>query len=200
MSNSGIALYGAHIAFWASFGLARLLIRYSARRLPEQTRPPIALREETAPFSIAMLAIHAFAFAVMYFGVGNALHSNRVPSWFPGQHLVGGGLIALGIVLVWWALAFLRSWRIRAKLAPGHQLTTDGPFGFLRHPIYMGLNLLALGTAFWVPTATVWTAFILVVIGSDLRARAEEAILARAFGAAYVDYRARTKRFLPGVY
>ena len=200
MSNSDIVLYGAHIAFWASFGLARLRIRYSTRPLPEQARPPIAQREETAPFSLAMLAIHTFAFAVMYFGVADAMHSNRAPSWFPGQRVVGGGLIGLGMVLVWWALAFLRSWRIRAKLAPGHQLTTDGPFRFLRHPIYMGLNLLALGTAFWVPTATVWAAFILVVIGSDLRARAEEAILARAFGAAYVDYCAGTKRFLPGVY
>jgi protein-S-isoprenylcysteine O-methyltransferase Ste14 len=123
-----------------------------------------------------------------------------VPSWFVGQRVVGAGLIGLAIVLVAWALTFLRSWRIRAKLEPGHQLTTDGPFRFLRHPIYMALNLLALGTALWVPTVTVWTAFILVVIGSTLRARAEEAILVRAFGAAYTDYGARTRRFIPGLY
>ncbi len=49
-----------------------------------------------------------------------------------------------------WALDYFRSWRFRAKLDEGHQLATGGPFRLLRHPIYMGLNLLALGSAFWV--------------------------------------------------
>ena len=137
---------------------------------------------------------------VLYLGIARAIRSNHVPSWFAGQRVVAGVLIGLGIVLVSWALAFLRSWRLRAKIAPGHHLTTNGPFRFLRHPIYAALNLPALGSAFWVPTAAVWAAFILVVIGSDLRARAEEGVLARAFGSAYADYCARTKRFIPGVY
>ena len=199
MSNADILLYGAHIAFWASFGLTRILVRFP--ELPSaETGPPVAQREHTARFSLAKLAVHAIAFMVLYFGIAHAIRSNRVPSWFAGQRIVAGVLIGLGIVLVSWALAFLRSWRLRAKIAPGHQLTTNGPFRFLRHPIYMALNLLALGSAFWVPTATVWAAFILVVIGSDLRARAEEAVLARAFGSAYADYAGRTKRFIPGVY
>jgi protein-S-isoprenylcysteine O-methyltransferase Ste14 len=199
MFNADILLYGAHIVFWGSFGITRMLVRFPAPS-QEESGSPIAQREHTARFSLAMLAIHTVAFATLYFGIADAIRSNRVPSWFAGQRVVSGVLIGLGIMLVSWALAFLRSWRLRAKIAPGHQLTTDGPFRFLRHPIYMALNLLALGTAFWVPTATVWAAFVLVVIGSDVRARAEEAVLARAFGAAYTDYSARTKRFIPGVY
>lgn len=197
MSNSDILLYGEHIAFWASFGLTRIFVRFPELP-PEET--PIAEREHTARFSLAMLAIHTAAFIMLYLGIAEAIRSNRAPSWFAGQRIVSGVLIGLGIVLVSWALAFLRSWRLRAKVAPGHQLTTDGPFRFLRHPIYLALNLLALGSAFWEPTATVWAAFVLVVIGSDLRARAEEAVLARAFGAAYTDYCARTRRFIPGVH
>lgn len=200
MPNSDALLYAAHMAFWASFGLTRLLVRFPAPPYPGGASPPVAQREHTAPFSLAMLAIHTLAFVVMYLGVSHAFRSNHVPSWFAGQRVVSGALIGVAIALVSWALAFLRSWRLRAKLEPGHQLTTDGPFRFLRHPIYTALNLLALGTAFWVPTPTVWAAFILVVVGSDVRARAEEAILARAFGAAYTDYCGRTKRFIPGVY
>jgi len=199
MSNGDILLYGAHIAFWASFGLTRILVHFPELP-PTDTGPPIAESEHTARFSLAMLVVHGVAFMVLYFGIAHAIRSNRVPSWFAGQRIVAGVLIGVGIVLVSWALAFLRSWRLRAKIAAGHQLTTNGPFRFLRHPIYMALNLLALGSAFWVPTATVWAAFMLVVIGSDLRARAEEGVLARAFGNAYVDYCARTKRFIPGVY
>jgi protein-S-isoprenylcysteine O-methyltransferase Ste14 len=64
----------------------------------------------------------------------------------------------------------------------------------------MGLNLLALGSAIWVPTAIVWIAFLLMVLGSDLRARAEETLLLRVFGASYREYCARTGRFVPGIY
>ena len=70
----------------------------------------------------------------------------------------------------------------------------------VRHPIYMGLNLLALGTAVWAPTAIVWVGFLLMVVGSDLRARAEEALLTKAFGPSYREYMTRTRRFVPGIY
>ena len=64
----------------------------------------------------------------------------------------------------------------------------------------MGLNLLALGTAVWIPTPILWVSLLLMIVGSDLRARAEENLLARVFGDAYRDYREHTSRFVPGVY
>jgi protein-S-isoprenylcysteine O-methyltransferase Ste14 len=39
-----------------------------------------------------------------------------------------------------------------------------------------------------------------MVLGSDLRGRAEEKLLARAFGDSYSSYRARTRRFVPNIY
>ena len=70
----------------------------------------------------------------------------------------------------------------------------------LLHPIFLGLNLLALGTAIWAPTVLTWAGFALVVLGSDLRARSEEALLLGVFGPVYADYCRRTKRFVPGLY
>jgi hypothetical protein len=80
------------------------------------------------------------------------------------------------------ALVFFRSWRFHAKLDEGHQLATGGPFRLVRHPIYAGLNLLALGSAIWAPSPIIWAGFALIAIGSDLRARSEEKLLERAFG------------------
>ncbi len=108
-------------------------------------------------------------------------------------------MLSSGVLGVW-ALVSFRSWRVLAKIERGHQLATQGPFRTLRHPIYMAMNLLALGTALWVPTIIVWAAFVLMTIGSDIRARAEETLLERAFGASYRQYRLRTWRFVPGVY
>jgi len=144
--------------------------------------------------------VHFLSFGLLYFGLAQAVIPNRVPEWFPGQRIVGAFLIASGTALAIWALVYFRSWRIRAKLDQGHQLATGGPFRLIRHPIYMAMNLFALGTAVWVPTAFEWVAFALMVLGSDLRARAEEKLLETSFGEPYRSYRARTRRFIPGIY
>lgn len=201
MAGLDFAIYTVHGAFWGTFGLTRIILRLRDRH--DHRAPDTALvsqQENTAPFSRALLAFHALAFGVMYFGIANAVIPGRVPIWFPGQRIVGSTVIAGGAALVATALVYFRSWRFRATLDKGHQLATGGPFRIVRHPIYMGLNLLALGSALWVPTASVWTAFVLMAIGSDLRARAEETLLVRAFGSSYREYCGRTRRFVPGIY
>lgn len=195
--NTDLLIYAAHAAFWTSFGLARRLSRDQA---PAAGQPPAAQETQTAPYSRAVLAVHFLAFGLMYWGVGVAVVPGQVPRWFPGQALAGTAVMAMGAALMCWAVSWFQSWRFRAKLDAGHRLATGGPFRFLRNPIYMGLNLLALGSALWVPTAPLWIAVVLMVAGSDLRARSEEVVLARAFGAPYAEYRRRTRRFIPGVY
>jgi protein-S-isoprenylcysteine O-methyltransferase Ste14 len=195
------AIYTVHWAFWGAFGLTRVILRSRDRNDSRAAdTAPTSQQETTAPFSRALLAFHALAFGVMYFGISIAVIPGRVPNWFPGQRVAGTLVIAGGAALMVWALVYFRSWRFRATLDKGHQLATGGPFRILRHPIYMGLNLLALGTALWVPTPIVWAAFVLMAIGSDLRARAEETVLKQAFGPSYREYCARTRRFVPGIY
>jgi protein-S-isoprenylcysteine O-methyltransferase Ste14 len=80
------------------------------------------------------------------------------------------------------------------------ELPAPGPFRFIRHPLYADLDLLALGTAIWIPTLIVWIGFALMLLAGDLRARAEESLLDRAFGQSYRDYRLGTRRFVPGIY
>ncbi len=199
MLNRDFLLYAAHGAVWTSFGVAGLFVKRQASTTTQSSPPPTE-REATAPYSRAVLAIHFLAFGVMYFGLGNTIIPNRVPFWFHGQRLAGAIIIAAGAALMWWARVWFASWRFRAKVDASHQLATGGPFRLVRHPIYLGLNLLALGSAIWDPTLPVWIGFGLMVIGSDLRGRTEERLLAAVFGPAYTDYRGRTKRFVPGVY
>lgn len=201
MPNYDFVIYGVHTAFWASFGVTRMVLQRREPASNAHVEPaPGADSEASAPYSRSLLVLHTVAFGVMYFGLGNAVIPNRVPPWFPGQRLVGFLVIAGGAALMGWALVWFRSWRFRAKVDRGHELATGGPFRLVRHPIYLGLNLLALGTAIWVPTTICWIGAGLMVLGSDLRARAEEKLLLGAFGAAYREYSARTSRFIPGVY
>jgi protein-S-isoprenylcysteine O-methyltransferase Ste14 len=140
------------------------------------------------------------AFAILYFGVGQAVFGSGVPRFVLGQRVLGAGVILAGGGLMYWARVSFASWRFRAELDARHQLATGGPFRFVRHPLYAGMDLLALGSAIWIPTVIVWIGFVLMVLGGDLRARAEEPLLERAFGDAYREYRRGTYRFLPGIY
>ena len=89
---------------------------------------------------------------------------------------------------------------LRRAARRGHELPTGGIFAWVRHPIYLSIDLLALGSAVWAPTWLTWLGFVCIAWGGDLRARGEERVLRRGFGAAYTDYCARTARFVPGVY
>jgi protein-S-isoprenylcysteine O-methyltransferase Ste14 len=197
MSHWDFAIYPVHGAFWAAFGITQHFVG-AGHVAP--VAAPTAGAPSTARFSRAVLAIHFVAFGVMYLGIGSAVFANRVPAWFHGQRVAGTLVIAVGAWLMCWSLLFFRSWRFRATLDTGHELATGGPYALVRHPIYAGLNLLALGSAVWIPTAITWVAVAVMVIGSDLRGRAEEAVLSTAFGDQYREYCARTKRFVPGVY
>jgi protein-S-isoprenylcysteine O-methyltransferase Ste14 len=196
-----LLIYAVHALYWGSFAGTVLVLRSLDRRsVRVESSVPMAKEQKSAPFSRVLLGFHMAAFALMYFGMANAVVPGRVPTWFVGQRWAGTVIILCGAGLLMWARLYFRSWRFRAELNVGHELATGGPFRFFRHPIYLGLNLLALGSAIWIPTALVWAAFGLMMIGSDLRARAEETLLTETFGASYRDYCGRTRRFIPGIY
>jgi len=202
MTKIDYAIYGVHTVFWWAFGITRLVLRWRKRNDAPVTEAPAGAdgKEQEAPHSRALLWFHSLAFAMMYFGIGQKVMTGRVPFWFPGQRIAGSVVIAIGAALASSSLVYFRSWRFRAAIDEDHELATAGPFRVIRHPIYMGLNLLALGSAIWVPTLWTWIAVALMALGSDLRARAEEKLLDVAFGRAYADYRSRTRRFVPFIY
>jgi len=98
--------------------------------------------------------------------------------------------------------------RSRAELGPawsfvpmadqGTGLITTGPYRLVRHPIYLGLALLAMGEALAFSS---WPAFLIVLCGIvptfAWRTRAEETLLGRTFGESYALYRKQTKMIIP---
>jgi len=98
-------------------------------------------------------------------------------------------LISAGVILA--ALG----WR-RVYLAQG-QLVTDGLYGVVRHPQYLGFTLVIIGFFIQWPTLlTLIMAPILLVMYTRL-ARWEEKELRATFGEAYEAYRDRVGGFIP---
>jgi protein-S-isoprenylcysteine O-methyltransferase Ste14 len=109
---------------------------------------------------------------------------------------LSGCLLALaGAALVRRSRAELGpAWSFVPKADQGTGLVTTGPYRFVRHPIYVGFALLAMGQALAFGS---WPALMIVLFGVVptfvWRARAEEELLSRSFGERYAVYRQRTR-------
>jgi protein-S-isoprenylcysteine O-methyltransferase Ste14 len=79
-------------------------------------------------------------------------------------------------------------------------LVTTGPYRLVRHPIYLGLSMLALGEALAFAS---WPAVLVLLAGIIptfvWRAAAEEKLLTGTFGARYACYREHTRMIIPYV-
>jgi protein-S-isoprenylcysteine O-methyltransferase Ste14 len=114
---------------------------------------------------------------------------------------LGVALYAAGGALRLWPVFVLgRRFSGLVAIQPGHRLVTDGIYGVIRHPSYLGLLVNALGwaLAFRSAVGVLLTALTVVILVG--RIRSEEALLRSQFGAEYDAYRTRTWRLIPGLY
>lgn len=113
---------------------------------------------------------------------------------------LSGCMLALtGAVLVLRSRAELGSaWSLLPRASRDAGLITTGPYRLVRHPIYLGLTVLAAGNALSFGS---WLAFLVVLSGVvptfAWRARVEELQLSRTFGERFAVYRQRTKMIIP---
>ncbi len=122
-----------------------------------------------------------------------------------GFHKTTSALIASmvlappSVVLAWTAAGHLgRQWRYAAALREDHELIQTGPYRWIRHPIYASMFGMMLATGLcWTWWPDLAGAVVFFVIGTEIRVRAEERLLASHFGDSYRDYRARTHAWIP---
>jgi protein-S-isoprenylcysteine O-methyltransferase Ste14 len=112
---------------------------------------------------------------------------------------LGGLAVIAGAALVVRSRAELGpAWSFVPKADQSTGLVTTGPYRLVRHPIYLGLAVLAMGEALafgsWPAVAIVLSSIVPTLAW---RARAEEKLLSRMFGERYAVYRERTRMIIP---
>lgn len=132
--------------------------------------------------------------------VGFAIdHLVPLPMLAPEDVLIpAAALIGLALVLGGWCvILFLRAKTGIPPHLPTTTIVTSGPYRFSRNPIYLALTLLSVGIAvgansFWmlgllIPTVVIMS---IAVIGP------EERYLEAKFGATYLDYKSKVRRWI----
>ena len=127
-----------------------------------------------------------------------APHPADLPAWlYPAAGTLAMASALFGIVA---GIHLGRQMRVQAVVTEDHKLITSGPYSIVRHPIYTCLLGLFFSAAlvFAHPMALL-VAGPIFLIGTEIRMRAEDKLLAAHFGPQFDEYRRRVSAYLPGV-
>jgi protein-S-isoprenylcysteine O-methyltransferase Ste14 len=171
-----------------------------------RNRPPRAQEAKRDRTSLIGLFLQAIA----YFSVGfYPLQQRQFSPVTFGSRALEWGLavltVAIALASVWLVNAAARrlgkQWALAARLVEGHTLIQDGPYRFVRNPIYTGMfgMLLATGLAAgrWIPLLV---AIVLFTAGTYIRIRSEERLLRQAFGSEFEEYARNVPALIPWIY
>jgi protein-S-isoprenylcysteine O-methyltransferase Ste14 len=126
------------------------------------------------------------------------------PDWAHGQatalQTIGGVLIVVGVIIGVLGIRALRRAMTGPLLAERtSHLVQDGMYGVMRHPIYAGQILIALGWSLLRSSVATLLLSLMYAVFLDLKGRREEAVMSEKFSG-YADYARRVRRFIPGAY
>jgi len=117
--------------------------------------------------------------------------------------IIGAIFFFCGVGLYLWGLGTMRSQfavsnLFGAELYKEHKLVTHGPFAIVRHPLYVGVILTAIGALLIFRTwgMVIFSPMSFVVIG---RAKQEEKLLEQEFGEEWKDYVSKVPKWVPKV-
>jgi len=186
------AVIGCWCVFVVAFGLRK--------RTP---RAREAKRDQTA---LTGMVLEGAGYFMVWF---QPLQRRQFAPVASGSQVVEWGLAVLAVAIaaasVWLVNAASRrlgkQWALAARLVEGHTLIQDGPYRFVRNPIYLGMfgMLLATGLVMtqWIPLLV---ASLLFITGTYIRIRSEERLLRQAFGSEFEEYARKVPALIPGIY
>jgi protein-S-isoprenylcysteine O-methyltransferase Ste14 len=180
---------GVELAFtaaWGAFGLCWLVAAFFTKRGSVPWSRELRIRAVILVLAILLVRLGAFR----DHGVAN-------DPWRGGIGLV---LLAVGLVFAIWARVNIgRNWGTPMTRKDQPELVTSGPYRLVRHPIYSGILLAAVGTA----VALTWWWLVPVALAGVYflySATVEERYLTQQFPDTYPAYQRSTKMLIPFIF
>ena len=106
-------------------------------------------------------------------------------------HILSFFLIGAGFLLISVA------WKVLYEAQEARSLASTGPYGYVRHPQYVGFILVMLGFLVQWPTILTLAMFPVLTVMYVKLARDEERAVRAQFGEAYDKYAAEVPAFIP---
>lgn len=194
MTIIALLVFAAVVICWIGFVLVFLV-----RKKPAQS---FATKRDTK--SITGIVLQGLSYAVVW-----AVHRPYFSPLVLGHKTleVVGGIITVAVAVgsVSFTMAAVKAlgkeWSLTARVIEGHKLATQGPYAWVRHPIYTGMLGMLLATGLAV---TYWQVLVIALVlffaGTIIRINSEEQLLRETFGPAFDEYADRVRAIVPGVF
>lgn len=128
---------------------------------------------------------------------------SRAWSVLRGEGFRYGGVVlyTIGLFVMNWAIILLgRHFSVQVTVQEDHQLVTDGPYRYVRHPRYLGILICFTGVALIFASVIALGLAALLLVVLHWRIHDEEALMAESLPKEWASYAAKTARLLPGIY
>ena len=170
---------------WAAFWLYWLVAAFSTKRGRVPWSRELGIRAVIAVVVLLLYRLGAFR--------------NRGVNRDAWRGAVGLVLLVAGLGFAVWARRHIgRNWGMPMTQKDTPELVTSGPYRLVRHPIFSGILVAAVGTAValslvWLIAAAIATTYFVY------SATVEERYLAKLFPDTYPGYKRSTKMLVPFV-
>lgn len=107
--------------------------------------------------------------------------------------------LVIGDGISWWgAFALGRNFRVDAAVGEAGTLVQSGPYRFIRHPIYLSMLFVLVGTGILIcPWYLLCLSVFVFLAGTAFRIGVEDRLLASQYGGAFIDYKNLVPALIP---
>jgi protein-S-isoprenylcysteine O-methyltransferase Ste14 len=190
-----MAVYIAMILSWLLFFGGFLWFRMRRPKMAEKRRDRV---------SVIGIVLQGAGYAGVWI-IERPLFSPILPMPTWAEVVVAIITIFIAVGSIGLALLAVRAlgaqWAYVARVTEGHRLITEGPYRWVRNPIYAAMlgMMLAMGLA-----VSNWMAFPISIVvfgvGTYIRVSREEKLLHSEFGEQWDEYKRRVPAVLPGIF
>jgi protein-S-isoprenylcysteine O-methyltransferase Ste14 len=142
---------------WLSMATVNtVLMHLQPELVAERLKPPSDRDKKSRIASVPLLMVH-----YVIAGLDVRFGWSTLP---PAAHVAGFLLMVLGLSMVGWTLSSnpYASSAVRIQSERGHRVISTGPYGIVRHPMYLGVLIVTVGSP--LALGSLWSALPLLVL------------------------------------
>jgi protein-S-isoprenylcysteine O-methyltransferase Ste14 len=168
-----------------------------------KSKQALNLKPEASDAGSSQILWIGGAISILLVIAAPALNTYQIGYWSNANvGWIGVLLMLSGLVMRYWAAKTLGEFYTRTlQIVEGQEIVDRVPYNIIRHPGYLGTQLMEIGAGLAVTNWVVLLAAVVIGITSRIyRINAEEKMLKARFGEQYKVYSDKTWRLVPFVY
>jgi protein-S-isoprenylcysteine O-methyltransferase Ste14 len=185
------------VEHWISYAWLALLIAWLAAAVGSK-RTVQRQRSGSRVLHLGLLLLGiALIFNLYHWFDGGWLATRIIPRETP--YVLGGAVMTIAGLLfsIRARLVLGSNWSGAVTIKENHELVRRGPYRIVRHPIYTGILLGLLGTAFVYGAVRGFVGVFACGFAYWLKLQTEEQFMVQQFGEQYVQYRRQVRALIP---